>query len=238
MRSSLAALVAAVAVCMLAAPARCDTRVGIQGILLSGSHIEPKGTVKGTGGGIFFRVDQRWSAIQLHLEGIPSVAIARVDTGFGPVTANIGMFAATARFRALRDDRLWVGVGTQVIAQQTPLLGLSKVDNSRLSGSRFEVVGHVPVATNRFIEGQIAAMPHLSGLLHQTTTLPDGFRYTVVGPETASLIDFAAAYGITYGKTEYLIGVRAINFAAKFADGREADRNVGSGVTAEVRFTL
>jgi hypothetical protein len=238
MRSSLAAFVAAVVVCMPAAPARCDTRVGLQGIILSGSHIEPKGTVRGTGGGMFFRVDQRWPAVQLHLEGIPSVAIARIDTGFGPVTANIGMFAATARFRALRDGRLWVGAGTEVIAQQTPLVGLSKVDNSRLSGSRFEIVGRVPVATHRFIEGQIAAMPHLSGLLHQTTTLSGGFQYTVVGPETASLMDVAAAYGITHGKTEYLFGVRAINFAAKFADGREADRNVGGGVTAEVRFTL
>lgn len=238
MRTLIAALVTAAVVCMSAAPVRCDTQVGLQAMILSGSHIEPKGTVKGTGAGMFFRVDQRWPALQVHVEGIPSVATARVDTGFGPVTANIGMFAATARFRAVQDGRLWVGVGTEVIAQQTPLVGLSKVDNSRLAGSRFELVGHVPMDSNHFFEGQIAAMPHMNGLLHQTTTLSDGFRFTVVGPETASLMDFALAYGIAHDKTEYLFGVRAINFAAKFADGREADRNVGGGVTAEVRFTL
>lgn len=216
----------------------CDTQVGLEGIVLSGTHYEPKSDVSGTGGGLFIQIDQRWPAVELHLEGIPSVATAKVDSAFGPVTASIGMFAATARFRVDRPGRFWAGIGTEVLAQQTPLQGLSRVDASRLAGSRFEIVGRFPLSRNHEIETMVGAMPHLSGIVYETVTFPNQSQLVLFSPETASMMDLSVAYGIRHNRSEFLVGVRAINFAAKFPSGREADRNVGAGITAQVRFTL
>lgn len=220
------------------APAKADTQVGLQAFALTGTHFEPKGNTAGTGFGGFIRLDQRWRSMQLHFEGIPSIGTALVNTPTGPVHATLGLFAASARFRLDRLGRFWAGVGTETIAQQTPQAGLYKVDSSRLAGSRFEFVTSIPTATDRFVETQIAVMPHLSGTVYETRASPSTIPYSVTGAETASMIDLSAAYGIHHGSFDYLIGLRAINFAAKFASGREADRNVGAGLSAEVRLHI
>jgi hypothetical protein len=222
----------------LAAPARCDTQVGIQAFVLSGKHTEPKVSISGAGAGALFQVDQRWQSMELHLEGIPTVATATVNFQDGPATANIGVFDATLRFKVDKLGRLWLGAGSQIYAQQTPVVSLNQVNASRLAGSRYEIITRLPLRSNRFVEAQLAGMPHLSGIVYQTTTFSSQFRTVASAPETASMIDLTAAYGIRHGKTEYLFGVRSINFTATFPSGREADRNVGAGLTAEVRLSL
>jgi len=237
--AALVAFVATAAVaasCALPAPARADAQFGIQAIVLSGTHFEPKGNVSGTGTAGFIRFDERWRSVQLHLEGFPSVGTATVDTPTGPVKASIGLFAATGRFRMDRSGRLWAGIGTEVLAQQTPQVGLGKVDASRLAGTRYEIVSTLPIKAQHFVEAQIAVMPHLSGIVYETRSVPIALAYSISGAETASMVDMTAAYGIRHGTFDYLFGVHAINFAAKFVDGREADRNVGAGFSAEVRM--
>ena len=234
----LAACCAAAMLSFTALPAIAGTTFGVEGLVLSGTHTQPFGSVQGTGAGLFLQLDQAWPAVQLHVEGIPSVAIARINTTLGPVTASVGMFSATARLRLDRAGRWWVGAGSEVLSQVTPIAGLSKVDASRLAGTRLEIVGHFPTAPNRFIEAQVGATPDLNGLLVETRSLPNGAQSAASGAEVASLMDVSAAYGITRGNAEYRFGVRAINFAARFWDGREADRNVGGGVTAQIRFKL
>jgi len=63
-------------------------------------------------------------------------------------------------------------------------------------------------------------------------------QFSKSAAETAGMTDLSLAYGITRGRCDYLIGGRAINFAAKFASGREADRNVGAGLFAAARIRL
>jgi len=229
-------LAALVVLFTTAAPAHADAQFGIQAIVLSGTHFEPKGDVSGTGTAAFIRFDERWRSVQLHLEGFPAVGTATVDTRAGPVKASIGLFAATARFRMDRSGSLWAGIGTEVLAQQTPQVGLGKVDASRLAGTRYEIVNTFPIKSLHFVEAQFAVMPHLSGIVYETRTAPIALAYSISGAETASMIDMSAAYGVRHGKLDYLFGVHAINFAAKFFDGREADRNVGAGFSAEVRM--
>jgi len=233
-----ATIFAAIAICMYAAPSRADTQFGIQGILLSGTHYQPKGNVYGSAAGAFLQLDERWRSFQLHFEGFPSVGTAVVNTNFGPATASLGLFAASARIRLDRLGRFWAGAGTEVLAQTTPQAGIYKVDSSRLAGTRFDMLNDFPMAPNTFIETQIALMPHLSGTVYETTSAPASAVYSITGAETASMVDLSAAYGIRRTHVDYLFGVRAINFAAKFADGREADRNVGVGWSAAVRFRL
>ena len=223
---------------LLGAQASADTRLGIQAVALTGTHYEPKENVSGTGTAGFIQLDQRWRSVQLHLEGIPAVGTAVVNTAAGPVRATLGIFTASARFRLDAGGRFWFGAGTQVLAQRTPQTGVSKIDASRLAGSRYEFFSEIPAAGDRFVESQVAVMPHLAGIVYETRTAPLYDRYTVSGAETAEMTDLSLAYGIRRGPMEYLFGGRAINFAAKFADGREADRNVGAGLFAAVRFRL
>ena len=221
-----------------AQPVRADTQLGIQALAITGTHFQPRGDVSGTGLGALFSLDQRWRSVQIHMEGFPSVGTASVNTPTGPVRASIGLFAATGRMRLDRLGRLWVGLGTEVLAQQTPQVAVYKVDASRLAGTRYEVFSSFPTAPDRFVETQVAVMPHLSGMVYETRSTPFTTPYVVSGAETASMLDLSVAYGVRHGNRDYLIGVRAINFAAKFVDGREADRNVGEGVSAELRFHL
>jgi hypothetical protein len=222
----------------LARPAFADTRIGIQLVALSGTHFESKENVSGNGFGGFIHIDQRWPSLQIHIEGIPSVGTALVDTGTGPVRASVGLFDATARIRADRAGRIWLGVGTEILAQRTPQAGVSKIDASRLAGSRYEIVGELPTSGGRFVETQFAVMPHLAGMVYETKTAPLAARYSVSGAETATMTDLSAAYGIRRGRVDYLVGGRTINFAAKFVDGREADRNVGGGLFVEIRVRV
>ena len=233
-------IVAILVGCVFASQASADTQLGIQLIALSGTHFEPKENVSGTGFAGFIQLDQRWPSVQLHLEGIPSVGTAVVNAATGPVRATLGMFSASARFRLDPAGRIWLGGGSQVLAQRTPQAGLSKIDASRLAGSRYELLGVFPVGTlaGRFIETDFAAMPHLSGVVYETRTAPFYDRYTVNVAETAGMTDLSLAYGVERGRLEYLVGGRSINFAARFADGREADRNVGAGLFATMSFRL
>jgi hypothetical protein len=228
-------LVAFVACCSIVTPARADTQFGVQAIVLSGTHYQPKGDVSGTGTGGFIRFDERWRSVQVHLEGFPSVGTATVDTRSGPVKASIGLFSASARFRIDRPGRLWAGIGTEVLAQQTPQLGLGKIDASRLAGTRYEVVSDLPIKSCHFVETQVAVMPHLSGIVYEIRTTPSSRFSSGNRDETASMVDLSTSYGIRSKSFDYLVGVHMLNFAATFADGREADRNVGAGLTAEIR---
>ena len=239
-KSVLTSLVAIFAFCLFTAQARADTRVGIEAIVLSGTHFESKEDVSTSGFAGFIQLDERWKTVQIHLEGIPAVGTATVNTRTGPAQATLGWFNASARFRLDRAGGLWFGAGTQVLAQRTPQTGASLIDASRLAGSRYELFGDIPVGgrAGRFLEMDFAAMPHLSGVLDETRTAPVFERFSASAAETAGMTDLSMAYGITRGRFDYLLGGRAIDFAAKFVDGREADRNVGAGVFATARVRL
>jgi hypothetical protein len=220
---------------------RCDTQFGIEGIGLRGTHSEPRGTVSGSGFGVFLQLDQRWRDVQLHIEGIPSVATASIGTPRGLITSSIGIAAGSVRFRLDTLRRFWFGIGSEGISQQTPLpgfYGLTRVDASRLGGTRLELLGRVPSGTNAFFQLESAVMPKLNGIVHETTTFSDGYSYTLSGREIAAMSDVSLGYGIDRGPLEYVMALRSINFAAKYEDGREADRNVGGGVTMEVRVRI
>lgn len=238
-KSALALLFAVFACSVFSAAARADTQIGIQAIELSGRHIESNENVSGSGFAGFIQLDERWRSVQIHVEGIPSVGTALVNTATGPEHATLGWFSASARFQLDPAGRFWLGAGTQVLAQRTPLTGVAAIDASRLAGSRYELLSDVPVArAGQFVETDLAVMPHLSGILYETRTAPIFDRFTRSAAETAGMTDLSFAYGITSGRHDYLVGVRAFNFAAKFADGSEADRNVGTGLFAAARVRL
>lgn len=224
------------------APAFADTTFGIQGLALSGAHTTTAGAYSGTGLGALLELQQRWPTVQLHFEGVPDVATATVNTADeGPIRATIGVFSGSALVRLDPHSRFWIGAGDEVLSQQTPQTlnpEVAIVDASRLCGTRFEFATHLPAGRRQFVETDIALMPSLHGSVQQSETFDNGFTVRGHGDENASMTDISAQFGFRRGAMEYLYGLRSINFDANYTNGREADRNAGLGVTAEIRVSL
>ncbi|GAC1659429.1 MAG: hypothetical protein NVS9B12_12580 [Vulcanimicrobiaceae bacterium] len=133
-----------------------------------------------------------------------------------------------------KNARYWVGLGTTIINQRTPLPNISQVASSRLAGGRYELFAHVPARGQRFFEAQVGLTPRLYGTDHFLYS--DGVTPAVNKDEAAAEADIALAYGVQRANSALLLGVRSINFSAVFTKtGLAADRNNAAGVTVEIR---
>jgi hypothetical protein len=93
-----------------------------------------------------------------------------------------------------------------------------------------------PTRNAHFIEAFIASAPSLTG--SDVYAFLGGSPPTIK-PERASEIDASLSLGYRKGESEWLIGLRTVNFAAKFINtGEAADRNVGLGPLIEWRHVL
>ncbi len=208
---------------------------GIQVLALTGAHQDIAGKQNGIAGGALLQLTvsaPRWA---VHAEGVPVIGSPQQrSSGFyGAATPALGIFNGTARFTIDRRARIWVGVGTTVINQRTPLPNISQVAYSRLAGGRYEIFARIPTRNSHFIESTIGAAPRLFGADH--------FLYSDGSPpvnkdELAAEEDLSLALGIERRNYELLFGVRTLNFSAKFTrTGEAADRNNGAGLTIEYR---
>jgi hypothetical protein len=130
----------------------------------------------------------------------------------------------------------WLGAGMTIINQRTPLPNLDQVVGSRLAGARYELSYRSPIGVANFVEFVFGGAPHLTGADHYIFS--DGSP-AVDKPEIAAEEDAMLAYGVTRGNTQWLVGVRTINFSARFVlTGEAADRNNGAGPLLEWRQLL
>ena len=218
--------------------AKPKANVGIQGLLVTGDHADVAGKQYGIGGGALVQVNLfPVRRVMLHAEGIPVVSIPQKASAFyGQATPALGVFDAAVRIALDSRGRYWVGGGTTIINQRTPLPNINQVAYSRLAGGRYELYARVPRANARFIEASLGVTPRLFGadhFLYSDGTLP------VSKDEKASEEDGSIAYGIRRAHSELLIGLRSINFSAVFTKtGIAADRNNGAGVMIELRRNL
>lgn len=235
--SALAALCAVPALAADETP-RLRSFVGLQGLLAAGVHSDVAGRQTGIGGGplvqLTYVANRR---VFVHVEGIPVVsAPQRASAFYGQATPALGIFLATARFAAGARSNYWIGVGTTIINQRTPLPNISQVASSRLAGGRYEVFARVPMRNARFVEGLIGVSPRLHGSDHFLYS--DGSR-AVNKDEAAAEEDFSVALGVERHNSAFLFGVRSLNFSAVFTrTGLAADRNNAAGVTLEFRRYL
>ena len=103
-----------------------------------------------------------------------------------------------------------------------------------MSGVRYALRYRTPLRSMRFLEARVAATPSLFGNDHFVYS--DGVTPPVDKDERASEVDASLAYGWDSNASEWLVGIRSLNFSAKFVRlGDAADRNVGIGVTLEWR---
>ncbi len=135
--------------------------------------------------------------------------------------------------RSIARGHVWLGAGETIINQRTPLPNLSQVVASRLAGVRYEVTYRAPIPRSHFIEVVFGAAPHLTGT--------DRFTYSidhpeVDKPEVAAEEDGMIAFGTTHRNSELLLGLRSINFSARYVlTGEAGDRNNGGGIMVEWR---
>lgn len=215
------------------------TYLGVQGLLALGVHSDVAGRQYGVGGGPLFQflfVPSRRFA--LHVEGFPVVSIPqRASAYYGAATPSLGIFIGTVRFALDNNARYWLGIGTTIVNQRTPLPNISQVASSRLAGGRYEFYTHVPTHGARFVEFQGGFTPRLHGADHYLYS--DGLTPAVNKDEAAAEEDFSLATGIQHEKSALLLGFRSINFSAVYTKtGLAADRNNAAGVMFEWRRYL
>ncbi len=213
------------------------TYVGVQAFISTGIHRDIAGSQRGAAAGGFLELQAGGRRIRVHLEGFPVVSIPQHATAhYGQATPAIGIVDGALRFALDQAGRFFVGFGGDVINQHTPLPNLDQVVASRLAGYRYETGYDMPIGRAHFAEAIVSAAPSLYGADIYTYSVP---HPSVKKPERASEVDYSLAWGIQMQHSQLLVGLRAINFDARFtATGAAADRNAGFGLFAELRGLL
>ena len=208
---------------------------GLQGLIIVGQHQDIAGTQKGVGVGPLLQVRGGGSRMKLSLEGIPVVGIPNVPPSatYGQATPHLGIFNGQLEYAADRNGSFWVGLGETVYNQKTPLPAQQQVVSSRLAGVRYALRYVHATSATHVIEGFFGTAPLLTG---SDVYIATGGALVETKPERASEIDASLSFGYVHRSTEWLIGLRTLNFAAKFINtGEAADRNVGLGPLIEWR---
>ncbi|MBV8244465.1 MAG: hypothetical protein JOZ38_00940, partial [Candidatus Eremiobacteraeota bacterium] len=192
---------------------------------------------RGVGAGALLEMALRIPRVELLAEGIPVVSTPQAASAhYGQATPALGIFTSTLDFGLDRFGRLWLGAGTFIVNQRTPLPNLNQVVSSRLAGGRYEFIAHLPVQSSHFVEFRFGAAPRLFGADHYLFS--DGSA-AVDRDEQASEVDMILAYGVRHAHSSLLFGLRSLDFAAKFTDtGELADRNQGVGIMIEAQRDL
>ncbi len=208
--------------------------LGAQGLLATGTHTDVAGTQHGIAAGAILQFGAQGKRVGLHLEGIPPVSLPqKPSANYGAATPQLSLINGAARFAVDPAAHLWIGVGETIINQRTPLPNLSQVVASRLAGVRYELTYRTPAGGSHFIEMTFGAAPHLTGSDHYTYSIP---HPGVEKPEVAAEEDGQIAFGVKNANSELLVGLRSINFSARFAlTGEAGDRNNGAGIIVEWR---
>ncbi len=213
------------------------TYVGVQALALAGVHEDIAGSQRGFAGGGFVELQIGGKRVRVHFEGVPVVSVPqRASARYGQATPAVGIVDGALRFGLDRQGALFLGVGGDIINQHTPLPSLDQEVASRLAGIRYELGYRVALGSAHFLEGLVGGVPSLYGTDIYTYGYPHASDDEA---ELASEIDYSVAYGVRLHQEEILIGLRAINFAARFtATDAAADRNAGFGLMAEWRAVV
>ena len=212
---------------------------GLQALTIVGVHRDIAGSQYGIGAGPLVQVHVGTPRFALHLEGLPVVSIpnTRPSVHYGQATPKLGIFNGQVEYALDKAGHVWVGIGTTIYNQRTPLPNLQQEVSSRLAGARYTARYRMPLTPSRFVEGLAGVAPALFGSDHYLFS--DGITPPVNRPERASEIDASVSYGWDRNASEWLVGIRTLNFSAKFLDtGEGADRNVGIGVMLEWRHLI
>lgn len=212
--------------------------VGVQGLAIVGAHRDIAGSQYGVGAGPLLQGQVGGARVNLNFEGIPVVSIpgTRPSVAYGQATPKLGIFNAQLQYALDSKRSFWIGLGETIYNQRTPLPAQAQSVSSRLAGVRYALRYIRATRNEHGIEGFVGVTPTLTG--------SDVYAYLsgappTIRPERASEIDAQLATTWRHGSSEWLFGLRTLNFAARFLDtGEAADRNVGIGPFVEWRHLV
>jgi hypothetical protein len=222
-----------------ALPARADTQteVGILAALVAGTHVGSDNPVPVSGvvPGAALEVTQHVDRFRLHLEGIPTVAASGTGSGpYGTSSASLDLLNTTIMAGIDAHDRVRIGAGYQLVNLTNKNGNNGDRNDVRIASPIYAAGADLPLPSDHFVELNLMVDPNLRGTLLV-------FNYLGVArtnkPEQGAEVDYAGAYGWRRGNVEYLIGGRGLSYHTRNVSlGELVDRNVGGGVTFEVRF--
>jgi hypothetical protein len=209
--------------------------VGLQALMLIGVHRDVSGSQYGIGAGPLLQAHAGWKRMAIHLEGIPVVSIpdTKPSVAYGQATPKLGIFQGQAEFALDRDASFWGGIGETIYNQRTPLPAKAQTVSSRLAGVRLALRYRHLLPRAHFVEALVGVTPYLSGsdVYVFLSGAPNSIK-----PERASEVDASIEYGVTRGNSQWLVGLRTLNFSAQYLTGAAADKNVGGGPLIEYRY--
>ena len=222
------------------APARAETTLGLQALYFTGTHSEINGSQHFSVPAALVNARQRWNAVDLYVEGIPSTgshSYITAPSGFPQPVTSLSVFDTVSHVRLDLAGRVWAGGGIAVINQITSIGSPPYSAASRLTGSRYELVGYLPVATRSTVELRAALMPAMHGAI--VAQLPAYLANQLPTSETAETTDFTGEYVLRSRRVHFGAGLRVINYVAHFVTPPDlADRNSGVGFILEFRYAL
>lgn len=223
---------------VLAEPARAETTIGLQALVVSGTHEEQSRSLPLTGAAALLELRQRWRPLDIVVEGIPSVGEHRfiaTTNGFPRPLTNLSLFTAVSHVRLGPTGRYWAGGGIVVINQESSLFTTLRAA-SRVTGSRYEAIAYLPVGRKGTLELRASFMPSMHGSLSYDLPFPPA---PGTDSEVAQSTDLGVEYVRRFRDFGLGGGVRSIDYVAHFVRPRAlADRNLAFGVLVEARFTI
>ncbi len=226
---------------LLRAPALAETTIGIQGIAITGAHLQPDTTTPISGVAALLRARQAWRALDLELEGVPTTGghgYLATPSGYPQPFTSFSLFSAVSHVRLERTGRYWLGGGVTIFNQITSLGSPPLAAASRLAGGRYEAVAYLPSGRSGSLELRAAFMPSLQG---KVSYLVAGVEVPAANltSEKAEATDVSFAYVLRDKRFSYALGFRAINYIAHFVPTQDlADKNAVYGPTLEVRYAI
>jgi len=222
------------------ASARADTRteVGVLAAIVMGSHFGSDNPlpVRGLVPGGALEIERHAGFVALHLEGIPSVTAATGTTGpFGRTSASLALLNATLSFDLDPRRRFRIGTGAQIVDLSNTNGSNGDRDSVRVTTPIYTAGTSLPLGRGA-VDIDLNVDPNLRGMLHIATAdgggRPDKY-------EAGAEIDYRAAYRWQRGNVTYRAGVRGLSYHTRNTrNGELVDRNVGAGLTFDVRYVL
>jgi hypothetical protein len=223
-----------------ARPSLAETTIGLQALYFNGTHFEIDGSQHFAVPAALLQVRQRWKAIDLYVEGIPSTgghSYLAAPTGFAQPVTSLSVFDAVSHVRLDRPGRLWAGAGLAIVNQITSIGSPPTSAASRVVGGRYELEADLPLGPRGTVEMRAAFMPAMHGTVYAQS--PFIYPFRISASEKAESTDLTGEYVLRSHRMRYGLGVRAINYVAHFVTPDElADRNSGLGIILEARYAL
>ncbi len=229
------AIAAAVACCVR--PALADQATfGATLDPLFGTHAEGGGRTEFGGVPIAtLEGSYRHGALEVYAEGLPPFVsipsygtLGRLDTTLAFVFVAVRAYDPTGHVS--------LGIGLTRFTNDTTYVRFSERDRSHLSGLRYEFHVDVPLSRGS-LEASAIASPSLPGGIDRSYAAA-GRTYHDGTTESGADVEAIGRYVLPSGPGDVLLGARYINFAARFPDGSQADRNRGVAIVLGYRFRL